>query len=149
MGVSDADIRDARRAELVLQPCSLDGPLGSQPGAESLADLLGEEDPRLAHMLGMHAVATHWAELPGREQKILLLRFYGDMTQAQVGQQLGISQMHVSRLLAHALGYLRPRLLGLPEHTSDLVLAAVPGLGLTGAAAHRGAAPPGSPSERA
>jgi RNA polymerase sigma-B factor len=50
--------------------------------------------------------------LPQREQQILLLRFRGSMTQAQIGQQLGISQMHVCRLLAHALGYLRPRLLG-------------------------------------
>jgi RNA polymerase sigma-B factor len=113
LGVSDADIRDARRAELVLQPRSLDEPAGGQAGPASLADLLGEEDQQLDHMLGMQAVATHWGELPLREQKILLLRFYGGMTQAQVGQQLGISQMHVSRLLAHALGYLRPRLIGL------------------------------------
>jgi RNA polymerase sigma-B factor len=57
-------------------------------------------------------VAAHWGELPRREQKILLLRFYGDMTQAEIGQHLGISQMHVSRLLAHALTHLRHRLLG-------------------------------------
>jgi len=57
------------------------------------------------------------------------------MTQAQVGQQLGISQMHVSRLLAHALGYLRPRLLGLPEHASGVVVGAAPGMNLTAAPA--------------
>jgi RNA polymerase sigma-B factor len=131
LGVSDADIRDARRAELALQSRSLDEPAGSQAGAASLA----EEDPQLEHMLGMQAVATHWGELPLREQKILLLRFYGGMTQAQVGQQLGISQMHVSRLLAHALGYLRPRLLGLPEHASGVVAGAAPGVNLTAAAA--------------
>jgi RNA polymerase sigma-B factor len=131
LGVSDADIRDARRAELALQSRSLDEPAGSQAGAASLA----AEDPQLEHMLGMQAVATHWGELPLREQKILLLRFYGGMTQAQVGQQLGISQMHVSRLLAHALGYLRPRLLGLPEHASGVVLGAAPGMNLTGVAA--------------
>ena len=50
-----------------------------------------------------------------------MLRFYGDMTQAQIGHQLGISQMHVSRLLAHALGYLRLRLLDLPEHSAAQV----------------------------
>ena len=131
LGVSDADIRDARRAELALQSRSLDEPAGSQAGAASLA----EEDPQLEHMLGMQAVATHWGELPLREQKILLLRFYGGMTHAQVGQQLGISQMHVSRLLAHALGYLRPRLLGLPEHASGVVAGAAPGVNLTAAAA--------------
>ena len=87
--------------------------------------MLGEDDPEVEHTLDMESVATHWDELPRREQKILLLRFYGDMTQAEIGQQLGISQMHVSRLLAHALGHLRQRLLGLPE--------AVPATELVGA----------------
>ena len=64
-------------------------------------------------MLGMHAVAAHWGELPLREQRILLMDFYGGMRQTEIGRQLGISQMHVSRLRAHALGYLRTRLLDL------------------------------------
>ena len=76
------------------------------------ADVLGEEDPQVEHTVDMESVAAHWEELPRREQKILLMRFYGDMTQAEIGQQLGISQMHVSRLLAHALTHLRDRLLG-------------------------------------
>jgi RNA polymerase sigma-B factor len=125
LGVSDAAIRRARQAELVLQPWSLDAPPGRQPGATSLGDLLGEEDPQVEHMLGMRAVATHWGELPPREQKILLMRFQDNMTQAQIGQRLGISQMHVSRLIAHALGYLRPRLLGLSESPSGVTAAAV------------------------
>ncbi len=112
LGVRDSDVRDARLAELVLQPRSLDEPAGDHVGAASLADLIGGEDPRLEHVLGMLAVETHWAELPATEQKILVLRFYGGMTQVQVGQQLGISQMQVSRKLAHALGYLRPRVVG-------------------------------------
>ena len=69
------------------------------------------------HMLDMQAVATHWGELSPHEQKILLMRFYGGMTQDKIGQQLGISQIQVSRLLGRALGYLRPRLLGLDEAT--------------------------------
>jgi Sigma-70, region 4 len=79
----------------------------------TLADVLGEEDPRLEHMLGMHAVAAHWGELPPREQQIRLMDFRGGLTQAQIGRRLRISQMHVSRLRAHALGYLRSRLLDL------------------------------------
>ena len=78
----------------------------------TLADVLGEEDRRLEHLLGMRAVATHWGELPPREQQILVMRFREDMTQAQIGQQLGISQVQVSRLLARALAVLRSRLLG-------------------------------------
>ena len=116
LGVSGADLQEARRAEMAFQPSSLDAPVAGQPGTASLADLLGEEDPGMERMLGMQAVAAHWGELPRRERQILVMRFYGDMTQAQIGQQLGISQMHVSRLISHALGYLRPRLLGLPEH---------------------------------
>src|SRR6202050_652061 len=116
LGVSGDDLRQARRAELAFQSSSLDAPLAGQPGLIILADILGKEDPRLEHMLGMRAVATHWGELPPREQKILLMDFRGGMTQTQIGQQLRISQMHVSRLRAHALGYLRSRLLDLQEH---------------------------------
>jgi RNA polymerase sigma-B factor len=112
LGISDAGLREARRAGLVFSPASLDAPLAGHPGAASLADVLGAEDPAVEHTLDMESVAAHWGELPRREQKILLLRFYGDMTQAEIGQQLGISQMHVSRLLAHALAHLRHRLLG-------------------------------------
>ena len=60
----------------------------------------------------MFAVWAHMPELPERQQRILAMRFYGNMTQAEIGQRLGISQMHVSRLLAAALGYLRECLLG-------------------------------------
>ena len=66
----------------------------------------------------LQAVAAHWGGLSPRQQKVLLLRFYDGMTQDQIGQQLGISQMQVSRLLSRALGYLRPRLLGLDEATA-------------------------------
>ena len=118
LGVSAHDLRNARLAEMAFQPSSLDAPTSSQPGAAIQADLLGGEDPRMEHVLDMQAVATHWPELPLLEQKILLLRFYGSMTQDQIGRHLGISQMQVSRLLSHALGYLRPRLLGLDEATA-------------------------------
>ena len=108
-------MREARSVDLLLQPASLDAPLAGQPETATLADLLGEEDPQMEHTLSMAALAVHWGELPRREQRILLMRFYGDMTQAEIGRVLGISQMHVSRLLAHALGYLRHRILADPE----------------------------------
>ena len=114
LGVSGDELQRARQAQLAFQPSSLDMPLAGQSATITLADALGEEDPRLEHMLGMHAVATHWGELPRREQQILIMDFRGGMTQAQIGQRLSISQMHVSRLRAHALGHLRARLLG-PE----------------------------------
>jgi RNA polymerase sigma-B factor len=117
LGVSGPDLRNAQLAEMAFEQSSLDAPLSGQPGTALLADLLGEEDPRLDHMLHMRAVATHWGELSPHEQKILLMRFYGGMTQDKIGQQLGLSQIQVSRLLGRALGYLRPRLLGIEEAT--------------------------------
>lgn len=118
LGVSEDELRGARRAELAFQPASLDAPLLGHPDLSTLADLLGQEDPRLEHMLGMHAVAAHWHELPQREQEILLMDFRGGMTQTEIGRQFGISQMHVSRLRARALGYLRSCLFDPEEHAS-------------------------------
>lgn len=112
LGVSLDDLMDARRADMVFHTHSLDAPLYGQDDPATLADTLGQEDPRVEHTLDMETVLAHWDDLPEREQRILNMRFYGNMTQAQIGDRLGISQMHVSRLLAHALGYLRECLLG-------------------------------------
>src|SRR3984957_10587002 len=120
LGVSTSELLHARQADLSLQPSSLDAPLPGQPGTGTgtLADLLGREDPRLEHVLGMNAVAAHWSELPAREQEILLMDFYYGMPQIEIGRRLGISQMHVSRLRSRALGYLRTRLLDPQEQAS-------------------------------
>lgn len=115
LGVTKADLREAQRAEMAYSPRSLDSPSGGDGDSLTVADRIGADDPALDRMLGMEAVATHWGELPAREQQVLLMRFYGDMTQAQIGTQLGVSQMQVSRILSSALGYLRPRVLGLPD----------------------------------
>ena len=111
LNVTEDELREVRRAELAFQSSSLDAPLTDDEGRASLADMIGTEDPRLEHVLDMEAVWKHLSGLPDREQQLLLLRFYGNMTQAEIGKHLGISQMHVSRLLAEALEYLRERLL--------------------------------------
>jgi RNA polymerase sigma-B factor len=111
LNISEDELREVRQAELAFQSSSLDAPLTEEDGRASLADLIGAEDPHLEQVLDMEAVWKHWGGLPDREQQLLLLRFYGNMTQAEIGKHLGISQMHVSRLLAEALGYLRDRLL--------------------------------------
>ena len=112
LGVSEEDLQDAQRAELAFQASSLDAPRSAGPEPGNLADLLGEDDPQLEHTLDMAAVMAHWGDLPEREQRLLMMRFYGNMTQAQIGDRLGISQMHVSRLLSAALSYLRECVLG-------------------------------------
>jgi RNA polymerase sigma-B factor len=111
LGMSAADLLDAQRADLAFQASSLSAPLSDGAGAGTMEDLLGADDPQLETTLDMAAVWEHLGELPEREQRLLMMRFYGNMTQAEIGDQLGISQMHVSRLLAHALGYLRNRIL--------------------------------------
>jgi RNA polymerase sigma-B factor len=104
------DVRAARQADLAFHAASLDSPVTTQDGSASLGDLLGSDDPQLDHVIDMQSVWAHWSELPDREQQLLLMRFYGNMTQSEIGSQLGISQMHVSRLLAEALAYLREQL---------------------------------------
>ncbi len=112
LGVSDADVLDAQRADMVFQASSLDAPVSDGPDTANLADLVGADDPQLEHTLDMEAVWTHWRDLPERQQRLLMMRFYGNMTQTEIGERLGISQMHVSRLLAGALDYLRGCIVG-------------------------------------
>ena len=110
LGATEDDIRGARQAALAFSASSLDVPLSGQEDAGPLSDLLGEEDQAVEHAIDMQAVRTHLDDLPEREQRILNLRFSGNLTQAELGQRLGLSQMHVSRLLARALAYLRDQL---------------------------------------
>jgi RNA polymerase sigma-B factor len=112
LGVTEHELLEARRADVVFHVYSLDAPLSEREDSNDLADVLGAEDEEVQHTVDMEAVTAHWGELPAREQRILLLRFYGNLTQAEIGERLGISQMHVSRLLARALDFLRQRLSG-------------------------------------
>ena len=111
LGVTADDLLEARQADMVFSTYSLDAPLSDRDDPAQLSDVLGGEDLDMEHAIDMEAVATHWDELPEREQRILVMRFYGNLTQAEIGMRLGISQMHVSRLLARALSHLRSRLL--------------------------------------
>ncbi len=115
LGVTEDDLREARQAHLVFSTYSLDAPLSEREDPALLADVLGEDDPAVAHAIDMEAVHAHWDELPEREQRILVMRFYGNLTQAEIGDRLGISQMHVSRLLTRALAHLKSKLLEGPR----------------------------------
>ncbi len=115
LGCSPDDLLEARQADMVFSAYSLDAPLSDRDDPAQLGDVLGDEDADMEHALDMEAVSTHWDELPEREQRILVMRFYGNLTQAEIGARLGISQMHVSRLLSRALTHLRSRLLDTPD----------------------------------
>jgi RNA polymerase sigma-B factor len=110
-GISMADLRDAEQAEMAFRPWYLDSPLSGEDGeGMTFGELLGGDDPGIDHAVDTEALWSHWATLPERQQRILAMRFYGNMTQAEIGARLGISQMHVSRLLDAALTRLRDRL---------------------------------------
>ena len=88
---------------------SLFTPIGEDGNAE-LADTLGETDADMELAELRIALGPAMAALDERERTILSLRFYGNLTQTEIAQQVGISQMHVSRLIARALGRLREQL---------------------------------------
>jgi RNA polymerase sigma-B factor len=86
---------------------SLDAPDSGDEDAPAVADSLGIIDEALEGVEYRESLKPLLEKLPPREKKILLLRFFGNMTQSQIATELGISQMHVSRLLARTLTQLR------------------------------------------
>lgn len=87
---------------------SLDAPIDSEGGdSVSFADQLGTEDEHLENLEYRASLAPEMAKLPERERRILYLRFFKGLTQSEIADRLGISQMHVSRLLNRTLIQLR------------------------------------------
>ena len=87
---------------------SLDAPIDSDDSdSTSFADQMGQEDEQLETLEYRASLAPEMAKLPERERRILYLRFYKGMTQSEIADRLGISQMHVSRLLNRTLVRLR------------------------------------------
>ncbi|HEU4974832.1 MAG TPA: SigB/SigF/SigG family RNA polymerase sigma factor [Baekduia sp.] len=118
LGVQEADVLEAMQAAGSRSLPSLDAPVAGSDQQVALQDCIGRTDPALA-------VAEHRAELSRiqsvlteRERRIVRMRFQLDLTQRQIAERVGLSQMHVSRLLRQALEKLRQRSLagaGPPE----------------------------------
>src|SRR6478672_3047390 len=108
-GASEEEVLEAMEAGRAYRFASLDAPgaAGGDDENQSLASQLGEDDPLLAGIEHRVALSPLIAELPKREQIILHLRFFEGLTQSEIAGRLGISQMHVSRLLARSLAKLR------------------------------------------
>ncbi|QJT06660.1 SigB/SigF/SigG family RNA polymerase sigma factor [Streptomyces asoensis] len=83
----------------------------SGDGGPKYADILGDVDPALALFENLHALAPMLQQLDERERTIIEMRFGREMTQADIGRELNLSQMHISRLLTRTLGRLRTGLL--------------------------------------
>jgi RNA polymerase sigma-B factor len=105
--VSEEEVLEALEAGQAYRFASLDAPSPGDDDSDALASHLGEEDKELADAEHRAALSPLIARLPQREQTILHLRFFEGLTQSEIAAQLGISQMHVSRLLARSLAQLR------------------------------------------
>jgi RNA polymerase sigma-B factor len=109
LGVDEEAVLEGLESANAYAALSLDA--NDNEGGPSVADTLGEHDDALEGVEYREALKPLLDMLPERERRILLLRFFGNMTQSQIAAELGISQMHVSRLLARTLTQLRERLL--------------------------------------
>jgi RNA polymerase sigma-B factor len=81
--------------------------LVDDPSSGRLADVLGSADAELEQVEHRETVQPALRKLPERERTIVMLRFFGGMTQTQIAERVGVSQMHVSRLLTRTLATLR------------------------------------------
>ena len=95
---------------------STDVPVGPGDQYRPFGDTLGDIDTNLDKVLDVETVRPLIAALPERQRTVLTLRFFENLTQTQIAERTGCSQMHVSRLLAKALGTLR-------SHDREPVLA--------------------------
>ncbi|WP_447035628.1 SigB/SigF/SigG family RNA polymerase sigma factor [Streptomyces sp. DSM 118878] len=117
LGVSEEQALEGVMAANGYAAGSLDAPQGLGEESEtygsgrSLADVMGAHDPAIEAFEHLHALAPLLADLAERERRIIEMRFGQEMTQAEIGAALGISQMHVSRLLSRTLARLREGLL--------------------------------------
>ena len=111
-GVSEEEVLEALEAGQAYRSTSIDAPGSGGAGGvgeegETLAAPLGDYDPELVEAERRAELSPLIAELPEREQTIIYLRFFDGLTQSEIAARLGISQMHVSRLLARSLDQLR------------------------------------------
>ncbi|OFJ50354.1 SigB/SigF/SigG family RNA polymerase sigma factor [Mycolicibacterium grossiae] len=89
---------------------SAEQPMGTDDDGQTIGETLGFEDSRYERILDVETVRPLIAALPEKDKAILLMRFFDNMTQSQIAQRIGVSQMQVSRLLSRTLATLREQL---------------------------------------
>ena len=105
--MSEEEVLEGLESANAYSTVSLDAPDSGDDDAPAVAESLGMVDDALEGVEYRESLKPLLEQLPPREKRILLLRFFGNMTQSQIATELGISQMHVSRLLARTLAQLR------------------------------------------
>jgi RNA polymerase sigma-B factor len=111
LGVSEEDVVEGLAVGNAYTASSLDTTPTDEDGDGPLAERLGYEDTAMEGVEYRESLKPLLARLPARERRIIMLRFFGNMTQSQIGEEIGISQMHVSRLLTRTLAQLREGLI--------------------------------------
>ena len=109
--LSEEEVLEGLESANAYSAVSLDAPDTGDDETHAVADTLGVTDEGLEGVEYRESLKPLLEKLPAREKRILLLRFFGNMNQSQIAAELGISQMHVSRLLARTLAQLREGLL--------------------------------------
>ncbi len=111
LGLTEEEVLEGMESANAYSTVSLDAPDGGDDDSPAVADSLGVDDESLEGVEYRESIKPLLAQLAPRERKILILRFFGGMTQSQIAAEVGISQMHVSRLLSRTLVQLRESLL--------------------------------------
>ena len=110
LGVTVEEVMEGLESANAYSTLSLDAGDTNEDGGNTMLDGLGEDDEGLANVEIRASVKPLIEALPPREKRILLLRFFRGMTQSQIAEEIGVSQMHVSRLLNRTLAELRDSL---------------------------------------
>jgi len=107
IGCTVEEIVEGLESSNAYSTLSLDATDSSDDGSSSMLDAIGMDDAGLEHVEIRESIKPLLEQLEPREKKILLLRFFKNMTQSQIAEEIGVSQMHVSRLLNRTLEQLR------------------------------------------
>ncbi|CAN5131004.1 N/A [soil metagenome] len=107
LGCTEAEVGEAMMAAKAYGTLSLTMPMGGPDSDATLMDVLGGPDEELGAVDDRETLRPLVARLAPRERRIIALRFYANLSQARIAEQVGLSQMHVSRLLARSLAELR------------------------------------------
>ena len=107
VGLRREEVLEAMEASVAYEASSLDAPRANDMDSDSYADSIGADDEAYEQIEYMQTIAPTMRALPERDRLVLKLRFEDDMTQSEIAERIGVSQMHVSRLIRRALTRLR------------------------------------------
>ncbi|HEX3221835.1 MAG TPA: RNA polymerase sigma factor SigF [Nocardioides sp.] len=110
IGCSVEEIIEGIESSNAYSTLSLDATEDSDDNGASMLEMMGLDDEELEHIEIRESIKPLLEALPAREKRILLLRFFKNMTQSEIAEEIGVSQMHVSRLLSRTLEQLRTSL---------------------------------------